>query len=248
MLKKRIIGVVTVIDNIAVQSFGYKKYLPLGDPAILIENLDKWGADEIHLQVIDRSKQNKDPHYSLIEQVADMGLSTPLIYSGGIKNVESGINVISRGADRIVLDSILRNDPKIVKELAYSLGTQAIIGCLTLGIKNNKLQLFDYVKKKYGEINKQIIEIVDNKMISELLIVDFQNEGVPDSFNKELINQLPFKDPSLILFGGISKAENINKYFSNKNVKAVGIGNFLNYTEDSIFIFKKLINENYIRI
>ena len=52
MLKKRIIGVVTVVDNIAVQSFGYQKYLPLGDPAILIENLDKWGADEIHLQVI----------------------------------------------------------------------------------------------------------------------------------------------------------------------------------------------------
>ncbi len=248
MLKKRIIGVVTVMGNTAVQSFGYKKYLPLGDPSILIENLDKWGADEILLQIIDRSKKNNDPHFSLIEKVSNMGLSTPLIYSGGIHSVESGIKAISKGADRIIIDNILRTNSKIVSELSESLGTQAVIGCLTLGIANNKIQLYDYIKKTYSDIDDQIINIVDNKIISEVLIVDFQNEGLPDSFNIDLINKLPFKDPSLILFGGISIAKTINEYFLRDNIKAVGIGNFLNYREDSIYKFKKSIKDLYIRI
>ena len=37
MISKRIIGVITIKDNIAVQSFGYNNYLPLGDLKILVK-------------------------------------------------------------------------------------------------------------------------------------------------------------------------------------------------------------------
>lgn len=248
MLKKRIIGVVTVKDNLAVQSFGFNRYLPLGDPILLVENLDNWGADEIFLQVIDRSKNNSGPHLSLIQKVADMGLSTPLIYGGGINNLEAGIDAISNGADRIVVDHILKIDANIVRDLSYNLGTQAIIGCLAIGIIENKIQLFDYIRGRFTEINESIINIIDNKIVSEVLIIDCQNEGKPNSFNDKLIDHLPFDDPPLILFGGISSPLIINQLLLKKNVQAVGIGNFLNYKEDSIFLFKKLINKEFIRI
>ena len=39
MLKKRIIAVIIVKDGIAVQSIGFKKYLPVGKPNIAIEFL-----------------------------------------------------------------------------------------------------------------------------------------------------------------------------------------------------------------
>ena len=55
MLKKRLIGVITVKDGLGVQSFGYKKYFPLGKAEILAKNFNRWGADEIFLNVIDRS-------------------------------------------------------------------------------------------------------------------------------------------------------------------------------------------------
>ena len=58
MIKKRIIGTVVVKNGIAVQSFSYGKYLPLGKPEIIIKNLDRWGVDEILINVIDRSKKN----------------------------------------------------------------------------------------------------------------------------------------------------------------------------------------------
>ena len=58
MLRKRLIAVVTVLDGLAVQSFGYQRYLPLGKPECLVENLDRWGVDEIFVQVIDRSARN----------------------------------------------------------------------------------------------------------------------------------------------------------------------------------------------
>ena len=83
MLKKRLIGVVTIKNGWAVQSFGYQRYLPLGKPECLVENLDRWGADEILVHVIDRSVSGEGPDYELLEKFARLGLGTPLIYGGG---------------------------------------------------------------------------------------------------------------------------------------------------------------------
>ena len=47
MVKKRLIGVVTIRNGLAVQSFSYSSYLPLGNPLCIIQNLDRWGVDEI---------------------------------------------------------------------------------------------------------------------------------------------------------------------------------------------------------
>lgn len=55
MLKKRLVGVITVRRGWAVQSFGYRRWLPLGKAEVLAQNLDRWGVDEIFVQAIDRS-------------------------------------------------------------------------------------------------------------------------------------------------------------------------------------------------
>ena len=86
MENKRIIGTVIIKDNWAVQSFGYQYYLPLGKPEVVVENLNWWGADEILVINIDRSKKNLGPNYEVIEKIVNKNLSTPLIYSGGIQN------------------------------------------------------------------------------------------------------------------------------------------------------------------
>jgi cyclase len=52
-MKTRLVAMVTVLDGIVVQSFSYKKYLPIGSPELICENLSRWGADEIIISFID---------------------------------------------------------------------------------------------------------------------------------------------------------------------------------------------------
>jgi cyclase len=47
MLKRRIVAALVVRDGIVVQSFGFKRYLPVGRPEIAVEFLNQWGIDEI---------------------------------------------------------------------------------------------------------------------------------------------------------------------------------------------------------
>lgn len=111
MLKKRLIGVVTVRQGWAVQSFNYSRYLPLGKPEVLVENLDRWGADEILIQCIDRSVANAGPDFPLLDRLGALGLSTPLIYAGGIRNAEDAVKAVNLGADRLSVDTLLWDAP-----------------------------------------------------------------------------------------------------------------------------------------
>ena len=107
---KRLIGVITVRDNWAVQSIGYKKYLPLGRPEVIAENFDRWQLDEILIVDITRSKHNKGPNFKMLEKIATKKIMTPLCYTGGIRGKYDAINLISCGADRLGIDSLFRHN------------------------------------------------------------------------------------------------------------------------------------------
>ena len=68
-MKTRISGFVTIRDDWAVQSFGFNKYLPLGKAEIVIENLSRWGADEIYVNCIDRSKIFDGPNLDVLKKI-----------------------------------------------------------------------------------------------------------------------------------------------------------------------------------
>ena len=80
MIKKRLSALIVVKNNIAVQSFSYNSYLPIGRPDLLIENYDRWGVDEIIILAIDRTKDNVGPDFKLLEKISKLKIMTPIIY------------------------------------------------------------------------------------------------------------------------------------------------------------------------
>ena len=248
MVKKRVIGVVTIKDKWVVQSFGYKKHLPIGRPECVIQNLDRWGADEILIQIIDRSILNLGPDFELLANIAKLGISTPLIYSGGVRNSKDAVEVIKHGADRILIDHSLRNNLSSIREISLSLGSQAVIASIPVHFENEKIMLFDYISNKSELLSKNFINILlDKTIISEILLIDKNGEGHSDAFDLRLLDAFPKSETSIIPFGGIHGKDLINNILNYKNVSAIGVGNFLNYKEHSIQIIKSNMDSKIIR-
>jgi len=247
MLKKRIIGVITVLEGWAVQSFGYKKYLPLGKPAVIAENLDNWGADEIFIQSINRSKYTRGPDIELLESISKLSLSTPITYAGGISCLEDAIQAIKTGCERIALDNLLHENLKKLNDISSTIGSQAIIASIPVSVQNNKLLWFDYKRNIDKESFREIENIYSSGLISEIFLIDKNSEGSKNSFNKKILDLFPLKTTPLILFGGITSSEQIKGYLGKKNISAIAIGNSLNYKEHSIQTVKKDINHKSVR-
>jgi len=238
VLRKRLVGVITVKNGLAVQSFGYRRHLPLGKPEILAENLDRWGADEIILQCIDRSANKLGPDFALLDRVASRGLGTPIIYSGGIRTVEEGIQVIKSGADRLCVDALLRDAPEVARELSGQLGAQALIAALPLSMESGKLCWFDYRRPIHAALDEKVVALLHEKVVSEALIIDWKNEGHNCGFDFELLTNFPLTDVPLIAFGGLSEASVLRRVLGIRQVAAAAIGNSLNYREHAISAFK----------
>jgi cyclase len=239
MLKKRFIGVITVKDGLAVQSFGYRRYLPLGRPNVLADNLDRWGCDEILVLCIDRSRRNLGPDIDLLKELGALGLSTPLIYGGGVRTVEQAAMVVNYGADRVCLDAALHHNAESIRDMASLLGAQALIGALPLSLDGNDVQWQDYRSGLSTTLSEKNIPLFEEGVISEALIIDWSHEGERGAFNNDLVHRFPFQNVPLIVFGGISEPMQASSLLALPQVAAVAIGNFLNYTELAVQQFKE---------
>jgi cyclase len=235
VLKKRLIGVVTVKDGWAVQSIGYRRYLPLGHPEILVENLDRWGADEILLQVIDRSQADLGPDLDLLARVSAMGLATPLIYAGGIATVAQGVAVVKAGADRVCIDAALHENPGLGAQLAQPLGAQAIIAALPVSLgADGSLAWRDHRSGVDKPLSPELLNLLDTGAISEALLIDWQGEGAPGAFDERILAAFPAGAAPLIAFGGLSQADQLKSVLTHPRVAAAAIGNFLSYREHAV--------------
>lgn len=239
MIKKRLVGVVTVRNGWAVQSIGYSRYLPLGRPEVLVENLDRWGADEIFLQCIDRTRQGLGPDFALIERIGKLGISTPLIYGGGVVSADHARQVVNLAADRVSLDALLRDDPEEVRAIAGQLGAQAVIAALPVAVEGGEVRWLDYRTGQADAIPSSLVDDMRSGAISEALLIDWRNEGRPAGFDADLLRAaLPASVP-VIAFGGLSEADQLADVLREPNVVAAAVGNFLSYRETAIQQFKK---------
>jgi len=248
LLKKRIVGIITVKNGLAIQSFGYDRYLPMGKPEVLAENLDRWGVDEIVLQCIDRSANNLGPDYDTLSKVSKKGLGTPVIYSGGVQSAEEGMQVIQSGADRIALDSILHDAPSRVIELTRRLGAQALIGSLPVSCVEGELFWYDYRSKEHKSFSDELMVLLSQKAISEVMLIDWEREGHKEGFQLDLIRKFPLLDVPIIAFGGLSSPAKVSDVLSIPSVSAAAIGNFLSYKEHAVAAYKKPLCGLPIRI
>lgn len=247
MATKRVIGVITVMEDKAVQSFGYSRYLPLGCPKVLAENLDRWGADEILILDINASKKDKGPNIKLLSNLKDIYLSTPLIYGGGIRNKEDAKCVIQNGADRIVVETIAHKDIAEIKNIAFEIGRQAIIRSICIVEKDGKYYQYNYLSKTLKKLDLNILnDYGDSDVYSEIMVVDIKNEGENGRFNSDLVNIIG-DNLKIIAYGGVGTRTTANALIAKPNICAIAIGNQLNYAEESIFKLKNMISNEPIR-
>jgi len=248
MLKKRLVGVVTVKNGWAVQSFGYQRYLPLGKPLCVIENLDRWGVDEILVQVIDRSTTDQGPEFDLLERIGKHGLETPLIYGGGIRTESDGVRLVQMGADRLLIDTLLHQNLMQVERLAKKLGTQALIASLPMSLNDGQLTWHDYRSNTDKAVSVELEQFLRSGLLSEALLVDWRGEGLAGRFTNALVDKFPVKNTPLIAFGGLSDADQMRELLARTNVIAVAVGNFLNYREHAVQKYKSALNGLPVRL
>jgi len=243
MLSTRIIGVINVLNNVAVQSINFNRYLPVGRPDIAISYLNKWGIDEIVVLDMKGSVNGSSKlHKYLPGYVADC--QAPIAAGGGVQKLADIENLIRNGADKVVINSSAYNNPKIIDEGAREFGEQAIVVSVDIRKEKNNYAIFaESGSKKIGMPLADALRQAQDHGAGEILINSIDRDGSKKGYDIHLLNYV--KDIIYIPIVGCGGVGTSNHFLQAMQIGLSGLaaGNFFHHTEHSAIQLKSYLNQ-----
>ncbi len=247
MLKKRIIGCVLVKHGIAVQSIGFRKYLPIGSPVILAEYLNKWGVDEIVYLDIDATTEGREPNYELVESVAKECF-IPLSVGGGIKNINDIQRLTKTGADKIIINSELFNNPELLEKAAATFGSQCIVASIDLLIKDGKSEIRSHSGTIHIDtsVHEWVIKL-EQLGAGEIFVNCIHKDGMKNGYDIKLLDEISrMVNIPVVGCGGAGNPRHIWEVLEFTELSGAAVGNYFNYLEHSPVIVKSFLKNKNI--
>lgn len=192
------------------------------NPLEAIEFWAKNGAERLHFIDLDGawgSDVNKKLLYEMIKAAPNQ---TKIQIGGGIRSIESALELIKLGADRIILGTFAIKNPKGVKNLLELIGSDKIIIAIDYRKEKVAIQGWTVLSNKNPFSFGRELEQLGVKYI---LFSSIEADGTltgPDFENiRKMINSV--KNTSIYVAGGVRNVEDL-EVLKRIGVKGVIIG------------------------
>lgn len=142
MITPRIIPALLLSDSALVKTIGFKERTYLGDPLNVVSIYNDLEVDELIFLDIDASREGQEPNFELIGQLSRQCFM-PFSYGGGIRTVAHAKKIFDLGVEKIILNSILSENPELVTQIAKMYGSQAVV--TSIDVKKSWLGKYEVV-------------------------------------------------------------------------------------------------------
>ena len=189
------------------------------------------------LVVIDVSRQGiNTPQFCEDLKRLTRDCFAPITAGGGIRTLEHVHQLLRSGADKVVVNTALHDQPELVEEIATELGRQCIVASIDIQKINGVYQVFkNNGTVKVGESLDHILLKCAGLPIGEIHIESIDRYGTGNGLDLEILEFIKHvKDVPLILMGGVGNAEHIIAGLKDERVDAVATGNLLNFMGDGL--------------
>jgi cyclase len=126
MLAKRIIPCLDVKDGRVVKGVQFKNLKDAGDPVQLAKYYVEERADELVFLDITASQEKRPLVFALVERVAEE-VFIPFTIGGGLASLVEIREILSRGADKITLNTAAVTKPELIARSAEAFGSQCVV-------------------------------------------------------------------------------------------------------------------------
>ena len=249
MLKKRIVGVIIVKNGIAVQSIGFNKYLPIGDPKVVIEYFNRWGVDEISLLDTDANSSSSGVNYEAIREY-DKSCQVPLSVGGGIKCIDDVDRIIQSGADKVIINTAAVENPDFITDASSKFGRQCImISIDAYKYGDGKYSSYTHSGRCDTGITPQELSIkVESIGAGEIFINSINRDGSKKGYDIELAKMvLNAVNIPVVLCGGVGHPQHFVDGM-RLDVSGVAAANYFNFTEHSVITTKSYILQKNVNV
>lgn len=249
MIKSRLIPCIITRNELVIQSFGFKKYLPIGNVKTAVEFFVNWDVDEIFLIDTSASVESRSPNIALVEWAA-RECYVPMSVGGGIKTIDHIRELLRAGADKVSLNSIVREDIGFVSKAASIFGNQCIVVSVDVKKVEGIYRVFDHTCGKVLPVDlATYLRDIQNAGAGEILVNSVDRDGSREGYDIELLSQVsePLTIP-IIALGGVGRFEHLSEAVLKGGCQAVAAANIFQHMEHSTIAAKAQMKRDGLNV
>ncbi len=253
MLKTRIIPVLLLKNGRMVKGRKFTDFRDTGDPVSAAKVYNHQDADELVFIDIDASaSDSKDRQvlYDLLEEVSEECFM-PLTVGGGVDGIDDIRNLLSAGADKVLINTVAIENPNLIREGSEELGAQCIVVCIDVKKENDQYVIYSNCSGKRIE-NTDLIDHVKNMEAlgaGEIVVNSIDNDGVMEGYDLDLLKQVR-ENTSLpvIALGGAGDFDDLLDALKIAKVHAVACASLFHFGDNNPLRAKAYLKNNGINI
>ena len=233
MALKRIIPCLLYDGNGLVKTIKFRNPSYVGDPINAIKIFNDKEVDELILIDINASKQKRKPHF---DKIADMASEAfmPFAYGGGVKTFEDFSTLYKIGVEKVVINSLVQENPDVIKNVIEHYGSQAVVACIDFKKSLfGTMQVYSYLGHKIKFTLVDYANYLTRDIgVGELMLNSVDMEGTWEGYDVETSEQLlNVVDVPVIVSGGCGKVDDLKNILYQSNANAAAIGSMAVYSK-----------------
>ena len=238
MLRKRIIFALIYGDGFFSQSRNFRLQ-KVGNLNWLAKNykFQKIAFSLDELVVLNATKDIKDNKIfaSMITDLVN-DVFIPICAGGGIRTVEDAELLFNSGADKIIVNTILNENPSVVMALVKRYGSQSIVASIDYKTVNGINEVYTAdgtIRIEYDLEN--YIRYIESLEVGEIYLNSIDKDGTGFGYDFETIQRLAkIVTKPLIIAGGAGNENHLIEGLEIDGVSAVSTANLFNFIGDGI--------------
>lgn len=230
MFRPRVIPILLLKGKGLVKTVKFKNEKYIGDPINAVHLFNGLRTDELVFLDINATKEGRYISPKLVQKIGNEAFM-PFAVGGGITSFNQVKEIITAGAEKVVLNTAAFQTPELITQISETYGKQSVI----VSIDVKKTLFGKPVAFTHGGSKKTKLSPVDAALLAEksgageIVLTSIEHEGLMNGYHESMTREVSSAvSIPVIANGGLGKLNDL-KLITSKGASAAAGGSFFVY-------------------
>jgi imidazole glycerol-phosphate synthase subunit HisF len=231
MFRPRIIPVLLLNKDHLVKSKSFKNYRYIGDPINAVRIFNEFNADELVFLDVSATRNNRVISPDIIKNIGEEA-NMPFCAGGGIRELSQIRDIISAGAEKVIIGTYAVLNPDFIKQASAEFGASTIT--VSIDVKKRwlgKQQVWTVNGTKPSGLDPlQFAQLMEKNGAGEIIVQSIENDGKMNGYDLALIKRISENvNIPTVAMGGAGTLDDLKKAHTEAFATGVAAGSLFVY-------------------
>ena len=231
MFRPRVIPVLLLDEDHLIKSKGFKSYRYIGDPINAVRIFNEFKADELVFLDVSATKNHRGIPLDIVKNIGEEA-NMPFCVGGGIRELSQIREIISAGAEKVIIGTHAVANPDFIKQASDEFGSSTITVCIDVKKKIfGKQQVWSVNGTQASGIDPlEFALLMEKNGAGEIIVQSITNDGMMNGYDLDLIKTISENvNIPTIAMGGAGSLDDLKRAYTEGHATGVAAGSLFVY-------------------